>query len=86
MTLGSYNVNNISAFASIELNLDVKDGKFVRSVRKRIDDIIERDCERIAESDFSAHNKFFSRVWQGICFTFVRILFFLFTFYFSHKE
>jgi cardiolipin synthase len=86
ITLGSYNINNISAFASIELNLDVKDGKFARSVRSTIEEIIEKDCERITESDFTAHNNYFSRIWQEICFACVRLLFFLFTFYFSQKE
>ena len=86
MTIGSYNVNNISAFASIELNLDVKNKTFVSSVREMVEAIIERDCERVTESDFASHNGFFSRIWQEVCFICVRILFFLFTFYFSQKE
>lgn len=86
LTLGSYNVNNISAFASIELNLDVRDEKFVSGVKRLIEEIIEKDCERITPADFAYHNNFFSRIWQEICFTCVRVLFFLFTFYFSQKE
>jgi cardiolipin synthase len=86
MTLGSYNVNNISAFASIELNLDVKNEVFVNGVREMLEGIIMADCERVTEADFAAHNGFFSRIWQEACFICVRAIFFLFTFYFTQKE
>lgn len=86
LTLGSYNVNNISAFASIELNLDVKDELFTKSVSQVIDNIINKDCIRITEENLSSHNTFFRRIWQEACYGSIRILFYLFTFYFKQKE
>jgi cardiolipin synthase A/B len=86
MTTGSYNVNDISAFASIELNLNVYDQKFVRSVKQTIEALIEKDCNRITEEDFLSGNPWPRRLWQKICYEMVRILFYLFTFYFKQKE
>lgn len=86
LTLGSYNVNNISAFASIELNLDVKSEKLVKSAVQIIEAIIQHDCIRVTEKDFKVHNNFFRRLWQETCYETIRILFYLFTFYFKQRE
>jgi cardiolipin synthase len=86
MTLGSYNVNNISAFASIELNLDIMNQQFVGAVKGSIKTIIENDCSLITEEFLASHNRFFRRAWQEICYELIRIIFFLFTFYFTQKE
>jgi len=86
LTLGSYNLNNISAFASVELNLDVKDRKFATSVKNIIEGIIDKDCIRVTESYFYSKNHFFRRVWQEICYGFIRLLFRLFTFYFKQEK
>ncbi len=44
MTVGSYNVNDISALASIELNLDVRNKTFVKQTEHTIDKVIANDC------------------------------------------
>jgi len=86
MTIGSYNVNNISAFASIELNLDVSNRDFVCSVKRNIEEIIKKDCVQVIEKKFLAHNHFLQRLWQDTCYETIRLLFRLFTFYFKQKE
>lgn len=48
-TIGSYNVNNLSAYASIELNLEVKNEKFAMHVEDTLQAIIDKDCIRITE-------------------------------------
>ncbi|HSC40425.1 MAG TPA: phospholipase D-like domain-containing protein [Chitinophagaceae bacterium] len=86
MTLGSYNVNNISAFASIELNLDVNNPVFTASVRQGIEEIIENDCTRVTEKSFYRRNHYLLRLWQETCYGFIRVLLFLFTFYFRREK
>lgn len=86
LTTGSYNVNDISAFASIELNLDVYDEKFVEMTKQSIETIIERDCTRITSEKFNTHNHFIQRLWQETCYKSIRMLFYLFAFYFKQKE
>jgi cardiolipin synthase len=44
LTLGSYNLNNLSAYASVELNVDVKDSEFVKLVHDDITEVIRKDC------------------------------------------
>lgn len=86
LTIGSYNVNNISAFASIELNLDVKSEPFVKIVNTTIENIIQNDCVLINEVYYNAHHHFLGRLWQKICYEIVRFLFYIFTFYFKQRQ
>ena len=86
LTVGSYNVNNISAYASIELNLEIKNTPFAQNAERRIDKIIERDCVQITEEVL--HRKFglVGRFLQRSAYDIFRILLFLFTFYFKQRE
>lgn len=85
-TIGSYNVNNISAFASIELNLDVNDEAFARSMQQHIEQVIQEDCEQITEEDYRTRYNFMKRLYQQCCYQIVRVIFFVFTFYFKQRS
>ncbi|MEO5905188.1 MAG: phospholipase D-like domain-containing protein [Saprospiraceae bacterium] len=50
LTIGSYNVNDISAFASIELNLNVRGSAFASKMEDVIKAIISKECIRITEA------------------------------------
>ena len=86
VTVGSYNVNNISAYASIELNIDIQNNKFALEVEQTLEEIMQNDCIRITEKEFERHNTFIKRVWQRICYEIIRLIFFLFTFYFKQRD
>ncbi len=47
MTVGSFNLNQLSTYGSIELNLDVLDPLFVKSRSREIDSLIREGCMRI---------------------------------------
>lgn len=79
MTVGSYNVNNLSAYGSIELNLDVNHPEFVREVEQRVDKIIEEDCVRITEKKFTKQYNFFNLFVHKTAYEVFRFLFFLST-------
>ncbi len=85
VTGGSYNVNNISAYASIELNLDIKDNNFAKHVRNTLQDIIHIDCVRVTEDEYSVTYNLFERFLQYLSYEAVRLIFFLFTFYFRQR-
>jgi cardiolipin synthase len=85
VTGGSYNVNNVSAYASVEMNLDVDDPDFGLSVRDTLNGIIERDCVQVTESGYSMKYGVLQRFWQFICYETLRVVFFLFTFYFRQR-
>ena len=86
LTLGSYNVNNISAYASLELNLDVHNPGFSGLVEQRIEKIIQNDCKKITKEEFESHSTLMNRFLQRSAYDIFRISLFLFTFYFKQRE
>lgn len=86
VTIGSYNINDISAFASVELNLNIRNEKFASLVYDNLQDIIENHCLHINVdaklSRMGAYKKFIS--WCS--YLFVRFVFYLFTFYFKQQK
>jgi len=85
MTIGSYNINNISAYASIELNLDVRNPAFAKETRQVLQQIIEKDCTRITFEQHIKTNNIFKQFNRWLSYQFIRTVFYLFTFYFKHK-
>lgn len=86
MTIGSYNINNISAYASVELNLDIQNVLFVTAVGRQIEMLIETDCTEITHQQYMNHNNGIKRIWQRCCYEIIKILMYLFTFYFRQDE
>ncbi|MCX6316644.1 MAG: phospholipase D-like domain-containing protein [Bacteroidetes bacterium] len=86
MTIGSYNINNVSAYASIELNLDVYDPIFTSSVEKVIDEIIAKDCIRITEKNIEKNKHPFRQFLQWFSYQAIRLILFLITFYYRQEK
>jgi cardiolipin synthase len=84
-TIGSYNINDISAYASIELNLEIKSKEFVQRVSGELEEIILRDCMQI-----DPHTKIniysLRHMVQMISYFLIRIILKLSTFYFRKQE
>ena len=85
-TIGSYNVNNISAYSSIELNLDVEDEAFAAEVQKRFEKIMKNDCREFTNEDYTKRTSMVAKFFQYMAYWMVRILYYLSTFYFKQKE
>jgi cardiolipin synthase len=85
VTVGSYNVNDISAYASIELNLDILDREFALEVTGWMNRTIEKDCIRITDDYLKKYN-LITRFLQWWSYEVFRAIFFVFTFYFKQKE
>ena len=86
VTIGSFNVNNISAYASLELNLDVKSKEFASHVYDVMEDVIAKDCKSVTVENYRSSTNIFRKLWQKICYTFVNAMLTLFTFYFKQEE
>lgn len=84
-TIGSYNVNNISAYASVELNVDVHNDAFASSVEAALDRIIDQDCELITSSRYERRTSVFTRLRNYFSFEAYRLILYLFTFYFRQE-
>lgn len=85
VSIGSYNINDISALASIELNMDIDQREFARSVQALFQSIIDNDCSPITPKNGVQWN-LFAKIYHGISYALVRFLFRLFTFYFKKKK
>lgn len=86
ITIGSYNVNNISAFASIELNLDVKNPTFTKSVDQTLDEIIRDQCTLVTEESLKKTTNILKRLLRWSSYIFIRAMFYLFTFYYRKQK
>lgn len=86
VTVGSYNVNNISAHASLEVNIDVKDRKFALSTEEQLNNIILHNCKKINLHEYEISTNWFKKFWQMTSYYFINIVLKLFTFYFRQEE
>lgn len=85
VTVGSYNVNNISAYASVELNLGVEDDEFSSKVTEMLHQMIAEECEQITEDKYIQHQGILRRLAQKGAYEIIRALLYLFTFYFKQR-
>jgi cardiolipin synthase A/B len=83
MTLGSYNINNLSAYASIELNLDVRNPAFTKATHQVLETIIAEDCIRITYENHIRTKNIFKQFGRWVSYQSIRLLFYLFTFYYK---
>jgi cardiolipin synthase len=86
VSLGSYNINDLSAQASVELNLLVRDDEIAREVQKEVNEVIETKCLKINPADYAFHLFSFKQLWQFLCFHALRMTLALGTFYFKQEE
>lgn len=86
MTIGSFNVNDLSARASIELNLDIQSRPFVHDVIKQMEDIMNRQAIAVNAEAFARTNTLWNQFTQWFAFKFLRLIFFLGTFYMKQED
>lgn len=85
MTLGSYNINSVSKYACIELNLDIRDTAIASKAARITQRIIERDCVPITTQKIIT--PFNPLYWvQAAAFFIVKMMIRASTFYFRQKE
>jgi len=86
VTIGSYNINNISAYASIELNVEIESSEFASKVTRELEHIRDQDCILISEEHYHSTHGFVNKLRLGISYYFFRVVFFLTTFYFRQRR
>lgn len=86
VTAGSYNINDISALASVELNLDIQEKEFATHVNNVLRDIIKNKCVRISPIKVIRSYSLIERLMQWVSYETFRLVFTLFTFYFRRNR
>jgi cardiolipin synthase len=85
VTIGSYNVNNVSAYASMEMNFDVRNKPFASSVQNVMDSIIEKNCIQVTRKSPVVRTNFFKKFIQKSSYELIRVILNLSTFYFKQE-
>ena len=86
LTAGSYNVNNISAFTTVELNLDIENTAIAREVNERLETIITNDCKQITPANFATATNLVIKLFYYLSYRITHMIIYLFTFYFTQKR
>jgi cardiolipin synthase len=86
LTIGSYNVNNISAYASIELNLNIRNAAFAVGVEQTLENIIQKDCVVITKQKHLQTKNIFKQFIRWCSYEIIRLVFYMLTFYYKQKS
>lgn len=86
LTIGSYNINNLSAYASIELNLDIRNEQFAKKTEEELQEIIENECVAITPEDHKKNKNVFRQFKWWLSYHFIKGILYLFTFYFKKQK
>ncbi len=84
-TIGSYNINNISAYTSIELNVDIHDPAFAKEVDDTLQDIISHESVLITNETHSRTKNIFKQFIRWSSYQAIRLMFYLVTFYYKRS-
>ncbi|HKR05240.1 MAG TPA: phospholipase D-like domain-containing protein [Bacteroidia bacterium] len=85
-SIGSYNVNNLSAYASIELNLDIKSDHFIKTLTSEFDTILKNDCEQVTNENYEKQKNIFWKFTAWASYIITRMLLFFFTYSQNRKK
>lgn len=85
MTIGSFNVNNLSAHVSIELNVDVENNEFVNEVQQQFNQIIANDCMQITD-DWYSKSSLLRRLMERLAYEALRLMLYVTTFYYKSEQ
>lgn len=73
-TIGSYNLNHLSDYASVEINVNVYDEGFVGKFEKQLNEIIRKDCRQVTIEEYHRKSTWISRLRGWISYQLIRLL------------
>jgi cardiolipin synthase len=72
-TLGSYNLNHISDYGSVEMNVDILDAQFTGKFEKTLLQIIKNDCRQVTIEDYLRRRTWISRIRGWMSYQMIRL-------------
>jgi cardiolipin synthase len=73
-TVGSYNLNHLSDYGSIEINVGILDEEFTGKFEEELKRIIRDDCREVTFEEFSRKRTIFSRLAGWIVYQMIRLM------------
>lgn len=72
-TIGSYNLNHISDYGSIEMNVDILDNSFTEKFEKVLLKIIRNDCRQVTFEDYMRRKTWFAQFSGWMSYQMIRL-------------
>ena len=73
-TIGSYNLNHISDYGSIEMNVNIMNEAFTSGFEKILTDIMKNDCRQVTVEEFMRRRTWWSRLRGWTSYQMIRLL------------
>jgi cardiolipin synthase len=73
-TIGSYNLNHLSDYGSVEMNVGIMDSRFSGHFEGLLAEIIEKDCRQVTFEEYSHRKTWLSQLFDWFSYQMIRIL------------
>jgi cardiolipin synthase len=73
-TIGSYNMNHLSDYGSIEMNADILDTWFAEKFEGLLQEIIEKDCRQVTFEEYIRRKTWFFQLTDWFSYQMIRIM------------
>jgi len=73
-TIGSYNMNHLSDYASVELNVGILDKGFTLQFEEKLKEIIRTDCRQVTFEEYNRHRNLFTRIRGWLSYQMIRLM------------
>jgi cardiolipin synthase len=73
-TIGSYNLNHLSDYGSVETNADILDTGFTENFEAMLTEIIQKDCREITVQELEKRKTWFFRFTGWLSYQLIRFM------------
>jgi cardiolipin synthase len=73
-TIGSYNLNHLSDYGSVEMNVDILDSVFTEEFDRYLLEIIEKDCRQVIFEEYIRRKTWFLKLIDWFSYQMIRFL------------
>lgn len=73
-TIGSYNMNHLSDYGSIEMNADILDNQFAEKFEGLLQEIIEKDCRQVTFEEYIRRKTWLFQLTDWFSYQMIRIM------------
>jgi cardiolipin synthase len=73
-TIGSYNLNHVSDYASIEINVAILDEGFTLQFEELLRKIIRNDCRQVTVEEYNRRRTSFSNISGWLSYQMIRLM------------
>jgi cardiolipin synthase len=73
-TIGSYNMNHLSDYGSVEMNADILDSQFAEQFEGLLQDIIKNDCRQVTFEEYIRRKTWLFQLTDWFSYQMIRIM------------